>query len=91
LGLFTNDVHDWEGRKTSFMNGPQIKWQNFTGIPAGKNLSKDRTGIMKQSCSKVDKLIGSLLELTNPVTDPFACPLKLTAIRDKRECYKMTG
>lgn len=52
-----------------------------TGIPAGRNLSKDRTGIMKQSCSKVDKLIGSLLELTKPVADPFWGALKFTEIR----------
>lgn len=50
-----------------------------TGMPAGKNLSNERIGITKQSCSSVDKEIGSLRELTKaPVAVPFCCPLKLT-------------
>lgn len=50
----------------------------LTGTPAGKNLSKLLTGIMKQSRSSVANEIGSLLELTKaPVADP-GWPPKLT-------------
>lgn len=45
---------------------------NLTGTPAGRNRSKLRTGIMKQSRSSVANEIGSLLELTKaPVAVPF--------------------
>jgi hypothetical protein len=44
----------------------------LTGIPAGKNLSNERTGIMKQSCSSVESEIGSLREVTKAfVAEPF--------------------
>lgn len=47
-----------------------VSW--LTGTPAGKNLSKLRTGIMKQSRSSVANEIGSLRELTKaPVADPL--------------------
>lgn len=47
-------------------------YRKLTGTPAGRNLCKLLTGIMKQSRSSVDKEIGSLLELTKaPVAVPF--------------------
>lgn len=50
----------------------------LTGTPAGRNLSRLRTGIMKQSRSSVANEIGSLLELTKaPVAEP-GWPPKLT-------------
>jgi hypothetical protein len=50
----------------------------LTGTPAGKNLSRLLTGIIKQSRSSVAREIGSLRELTNaPVADP-GWPPKLT-------------
>jgi hypothetical protein len=50
----------------------------ITGTPAGKNLSRLLTGIMKQSRSSVANEIGSLLELTKaPVAEP-GWPPKLT-------------
>lgn len=55
----------------------------LTGMPAGKNRSRERTGIMKQSCSRVDREIGSLRELTKaPVPGLWGCPLKLTVIKE---------
>lgn len=48
----------------------------LTGIPAGRNLSKLCTGIMKQSLSNVDNEIGSFRV---PTTILLPWPLKLTA------------
>jgi hypothetical protein len=65
--------------KYSQLRLSSARYIELTGTPAGRNLSKLRTGIMKQSRSSVANEIGSLLELTKaPVADPFCWPLKLT-------------
>lgn len=54
-------------------------------MPAGRKRSRERTGIIKQSCSRVDREIGSLRELTKaPVPGLLGCPLKLTATSKER-------
>lgn len=55
----------------------------LTGTPAGRNLSNERMGITKQSCSSVDNEIGSLRELTKApaAVALLCCPLKFTVIK----------
>jgi hypothetical protein len=66
-------------------NKKVIKSYPNTGIPAGKNLSRLCTGMMKQSFSNVAKEIGSLRELTKPPVPFLFCPLKLTASIQKNQ------
>lgn len=52
----------------------------LTGTPAGRNLSKLWTGMMKQSLSKVARDIGSVLGCVFVTTTVFVEPLKLTCL-----------